>query len=172
MGLGKNVFFAAVALMVAVAAALQFFLVYEFNEQCDGHDISTAPTVAGACLAGSFILNGAWLWARKNQMKTSIRAAIFAWTFVVTVGVAAAGAVLGQTYLYDDLCVDGQGASTLVTEIDIETLQYVSIVLLVFAIAAPHALKKKATDVGRPAGALLNGVPLTSETPPKPLVFL
>lgn len=166
----KSAFFVAIAAMLAIAATLQFVLVYEFKAKCAGHDISTAPTVAGICLLGSFVLNGGWLMARKRQAKTAIRAALFLWTATVTVGVAAAGGALGQSFMYDTVCVDDQGASTLETDINIELLQYASIALLVLTVAAPHALKKKGTTVGgSDASKPLTGGELTEQ---KPLVFL
>lgn len=162
----QKYFFAVISLMLAAAATLQFVLVYEFKNQCAGHDISTAPTVAGSCLLGSFLLNGIWLMARKKQQKISIRAALFAWTASVTIGVAAAGAALGQALMYDQVC--GQ---TLTTEINVELLQYCSVALLVLSVAAPHALKKKGTEVGSSdvTKPLTKDVNLSEQ---KPLVFL
>jgi hypothetical protein len=163
-------FFGAISVMLALAASLEFVLSYEYKDQCPGHDISTAPTVAGACLLGSFALNAFWLMARKNKSKTSIRAALFAWTAAMTIGVAAAGAALGQSLLLDDLCVDAQDQSTLDTDINTVLLQYSAIALLVLSVAAPHALKKKSADVDSAASAkpLLNG----DSSLQKPLVFL
>lgn len=162
----QKYFFGLISLMLATAATLQFVLVYEFKNQCAGQDISTAPTVAGSCLLGSFLLNGIWLMARKKQQKASIRAALFAWTASVTIGVAAAGAALGQTFMYEQVC-----GNTLVTEINTELLQYCSVALLVLSVAAPHALKKKGTDIKDSDAAK----PLTKDlnaSDQKPLVFL
>lgn len=156
--------------MMVIAATLQFVLVYDFKNKCAGHDISTAPAVAGVCVLGSFVLNAIWLSARKKQAKTAIRAALFVWTSAVTIGVAAAGAALGQSFMYEAVCVDS-GQSTLDTEINIQTLQYLSIALLVLSVAAPHALKRKGTTMGG-SGA---GQPLTGDSQlkeVKPLVFL
>lgn len=161
----QKYFFALISLMLATAATLQFVLVYEFKNQCSDHNISTAPTVAGSCLLGSFLLNGIWLMARKKQQKTAIRAALFTWTASVTIGVAAAGAALGQALMYDQVC--GQ---TLTTDIHVELLQYCSVALLVLSVAAPHALKKKRTEVGSSDASkpLTNG----DEIGQKPLIFL
>jgi hypothetical protein len=163
-------FFGVISVMLGLAASLEFVLSYEYKDQCPGHDISTAPTVAGACLLGSFALNAVWLMARKNKSKTSIRAALFAWTAAMTIGVAAAGAALGQSLLLDDLCVGPMGQTSLDTDINIVLLQYSAIALLVLSVAAPHALKKKGADVDSAASAkpLLNG----DSSLKKPLVFL
>jgi len=168
--MAKSAFFAVIAVMLAIAAILQFVLVYEFKAKCTGHNISMAPTVAGICLVGSFVMNGGWLMARKRQAKTAIRAALFLWTATVTIGVAAAGGALGQSFMYDTVCVDDQGVSTLETDINIELLQYASIALLVLTVAAPHAFKKKGATVGGSDA----GKPLTSDerTDQRPLVFL
>lgn len=162
-------FFGVISLMLGLAASLEFVLSYEYKDQCPGHDISTAPTVAGACLLGSFVLNAVWLMARKNKSKTSIRAALFAWTAAMTIGVAAAGAALGQSLLLDDLCVGAEAQSTLDTDINTILLQYSAIALLVLSVAAPHALKKKGANVDGAASAK----PVTNdESLQKPLVFL
>ena len=167
----KKYFFALISLMLAAAATLEFFLSYELKNQCSGHNILSAPVIAGSCLLGSFILNSAWLMARKRQAASAIRAALFVWTATVTIGVCAAGAALGQALLYDVVCVDGQGASTLETDVNVILLQYSAIALLVLSVAAPHALKKKSTDVSASA----EGNPLLRETnnsEEKPLTFL
>lgn len=167
----QKLFFGVISLMLGLAASLEFVLSYEYKNQCVGHDISTAPTIAGCCLLGSFLLNGVWLMSRKKRAAKSIRAALFAWTASVTIGVAAAGASLGQGLLLEAVCVDAQNQPTFVTDLNIELLQYSAIALLVLSVAAPHALKKKGTAV---EGADDASKPLTAEdvSLQKPLVFL
>ena len=157
----KSVFFTTIALMIATAAGLQFFISYELNDQCGDGDVHTAPVVAGITLLSSFVFNAAWLMARRTKMKNVVRLSIFLWTTIITVGVAAAGAVLGQSELYDNVC-----AGQITT--DVESVQYASIVLLVLAIASPHAFKtdkknaKNETDEG--------GSPLTNDEE-RPLIL-
>lgn len=167
----QKLFFGMISLMLALAASLEFVLSYEYKNQCDGHDISTAPTIAGCCLFGSFLLNAVWLMSRKNRSAKSIRAALFAWTASVTIGVAAAGAALGQGLLLDVVCVDAQNQPTFVTNLNAVLVQYSAIALLVLSVAAPHAMKKKSTTVGGSDDA---SKPLTAEDASlqKPLVFL
>lgn len=152
--------------MLAIATTLQFVLVYEFNDQCEGHDISTAPTVAGLCLLGSFLLNGIWLMARKRGDTNAVRAALFAWTACLTIGVAAAGAVLGQSFLYEAVC------ASLDTDINIELLQYISIALLVLSVAAPHAMRKKEPEKELVADSTKPILKNSLAHSDKPLVFL
>tara|TARA_B110000008_G_C16978824_1_gene567427 strand:+ start:9589 stop:10065 length:477 start_codon:yes stop_codon:yes gene_type:complete len=139
----KSLFFTTIALMIAIAAGLQFFISFELADQCEDGEVHTAPMVAGTCLAGSFVLNGAWLLSRAKKMKNAVRASIFMWTAAITIGVAAAGAVLGQAALYGAVC-------TAEISVDVVSVQYASIVLLVLAVAAPHAWKnvgkKQSTD--------------------------
>ena len=70
-------FFALISLMLAAAATLEFFLSYELKDQCGDKNILSAPVISGACLLGSFVLNSAWLMARKRQAASAIRAALF-----------------------------------------------------------------------------------------------
>ena len=145
----KSLFFTTIALMIATAAGLQFFISFELDNQCKDGEVHTAPMVAGICLLSSFVLNAAWLMARRTNMKNAVRLSIFLWTGVITVGVVAAGAVLGQSELYSDVC-----AAEITT--DVQSVQYASIVLLVLAIASPHAFKtmekmnKKGKEEGSP----------------------
>jgi hypothetical protein len=164
----KGVFFGVISLMLVTVAVLEFFLSYELKNQCEGHNILTAPTVAGACLTGSFLFNMIWLKARKKNAKNAIRAALFAWTVSVTVGVAAAGAALGQALLLPEICVS-EGQSTLEMDLNLELLHYSAIALLVLSVAAPHALKKKGATVE----ASEESNPLIKrDLESKPLVFL
>lgn len=162
----KTIFFGVIGLMMAVAASAQFFLFVEFGDQCAAADITTAPGTAGACLAGSFVFNGAWIAAKRTGRKTLARSSILLWTMLVVVGVAAAGGTLGQAFLAEAVC----GAPIETGVLSVLAVQYTSIALLVLSIAAPHALKKE----GLKGGASGAGAPLLNDTltQQKPLVFI
>merc|ERR1712072_954681 len=122
--------FYVVGLAMMAATAFQF---YQIN-QLDDDRIYTAPLLAGACVAGSFLFNVAWLKFRSNKQSWTYRASILFWTASVTVGVAAAGATLGQLAVAADLNIT-------VPE-NMETLQWISLILLVGSVSLPHAFKK------------------------------
>ena len=165
----KQLFFAIVAISLAVAAALQIYIVYELDDICSGNNYSltTAPAVAGISLATSFIANAIWLWKRKEEKSGARSAAILFWTLSVLIGVTAAGATMGQIQLYSGACPKGVASST-----NFNAIQYISIVLMIFSIVAPHSLKKEVTS----QAALLasQGGPEVGqlETTVKPLVFI
>ena len=169
MSTAKSAFFGLVALAMAVAAALQFFIVFEVDDKCSGADIHTAPTIAGAALTTSFFANAVWLMARRKNAETTQRAAILIWTLVVVIGIAAAGATLGQIQHYDKLC-----APHIDSDIHFNTIQYVSIALLALSVAAPHALKKDKKALMPTLAADGAGLPLVSGgvTHKSPLVFI
>jgi len=135
----KNIFFGFIALSMAVAAAFQFLIVFEINDKCDDAvvDVTAPPTIAGVCLSASFLANGAWLMARRRKGETCARVALLVWSTLVLVGVVAAGATLGQIPLYPTTC------PSLIFKINFETIQYISIALLVFSTVAPHGIKSK-----------------------------
>lgn len=168
MSTAKSAFFGLVALAMAVAAALQFFIVFEVDDKCPDSDIHTAPTVAGAALTTSFFANAVWLMARRKNAETTQRAAILVWTLVVVIGIAAAGATLGQIQNYDKLC------KMVESDIHFNTVQYVSIALLALSVAAPHALKKDKKALMPNLAADGAGLPLVSGgvTNKSPLVFI
>ena len=169
MSTAKSAFFGLVALAMAVAAALQFFIVFEVDDKCPGSDIHTAPTVAGAALTTSFFANAVWLMARRKNAETTQRAAILVWTLVVVIGIAAAGATLGQIQHYTTLC-----GGDIESDTNFNTLQYVSIALLALSVAAPHALKKDKKALMPNLVADGAGLPLVSGgvTNKSPLVFI
>lgn len=168
MSTAKSAFFGLIALAMAVAAALQFFIVFEVDDKCPDSDIHTAPTVAGAALTTSFFANAVWLMARRKNAETTQRAAILVWTLVVVIGIAAAGATLGQIQKYNSLC------PSLESDIHFNTIQYVSIALLALSVAAPHALKKDKKALMPTLAADGAGLPLVSGgvTNKSPLVFI
>lgn len=166
MKLLNKLFFGIIGLMMALATVAQFFLFVEFGEQCTTADITTAPVVAGGCLAGSFVFNGAWVAAKRSGRKSMERVSILLWTLLVVVGVAATGGVLGQAFLAKAAC-----GVAIETAIPVLTVQYVSIALLVLSIAVPHAMNKE--DM-RNDGASGAGSPLLNNeiSQQKPLVFI
>ena len=164
MKLTQKIFFGLTALSLLVAAAAQFFLFVELDGQC-GVDITTAPGTAGACLVGSMVFNGMWLAGKKLKRPSLEKAGILIWTMLITAGVVASGATLGQVYLYDAAC----GAGAVTSNINILSLQYVSIALLILSISVPHGMQFKRNKGATDAGSL----PLTGNlVPKKPLVFL
>ena len=173
MSTAKSAFFGLVALAMAVAAALQFFIVFEVDDKCSTADIHTAPTIAGAALTTSFFANAVWLMARRKNAETTQRAAILIWTLVVVIGIAAAGATLGQIQHYTELCHNPQSDIRL-NDIHFNTIQYVSIALLALSVAAPHALKKDKKTLIPSLASEGSGLPLVSGgvTHKSPLVFL
>ena len=168
MSTAKSAFFGLVALAMAVAAALQFFIVFEVDDKCSDADIHTAPTIAGAALTTSFFANAVWLMARRKNAETTQRAAILVWTLVVVIGIAAAGATLGQIQNLDKLF------KMVESDIHFNTIQYVSIALLALSVAAPHALKKDKKALMPTLAADGAGLPLVSGgvTHKSPLVFI
>lgn len=168
----KGAFFGFISLCLMIVVILQFVIVYELNAaECD--DLSVIPGIAGGCLLGSFLTNFAWVRARRSGRSFMRRAAILFWTALVTIGVVASGANLGQNAYLEQIC-----PTALESNLDFNAVQYVSIILLLFTVSAPHALKKAKTasmaeaastalmSDGRPIGAV-GGV-----THKSPLVFL
>lgn len=168
----KNIFFGFVGLCMVTAAAFQFLIVFDINDKCDVSPVSLSlpPTIAGACLTFSFFANAAWLLARRSNGNSSgARVALLVWSAAVSAGMVAAGATLGQIPLYPTVC------PTLGSTINFQTLQCISIALLVFSTVAPHGVKKSKDD-SRTDGA---GAPITFSTSAgatdnekSPLVFL
>jgi len=179
MSTTKKIFFGLIGLSMATAAGLQFYLVYELDDKCTSPlpDITSAPTIAGVTLAGSFVTNFLWLYTRQKGMDTAKRASLLLWVFLVLFGMAAAGATLGQIQLYNLACPLLASKS----DVNFNSVQYVSIALLILSIAAPHALKKVPA-----APSLLSqpptGLPITktdertildtSQLSTKPLIFV
>jgi len=121
-----------------------------------------APSVAGGCLAGSFLSNMLWLLAKRRQWPVVEKLSLFVWVVIITGGLVAVGATLGQTQLYEEVCP----AFVLANQIDVNLLQYVSVVLLILSIAAPHVYKKKSNQVA------IELTPPLVANPLKPLNFL
>jgi len=134
---GFDVYFLFIGLMMAVAAGLQIYAGSEVGRECDDK-LARAPTNAGITLLCSFIANGFWVYAKRNNMTMLARGSILVWTILVVVGTAAAGAALGQAELFGDV-----GCEVEVSE----TLHYASIVLLVLSISLPHARQKRHAHV-------------------------
>lgn len=167
----KMIFFMLISLALAAAAGLDLFIAYELKDQCSTVDLETAPIVAGTTLLGTFLVNGAWIGAKRKGKKSLERVSIFIWTATTVIGIAGAGATLGQIELYKHVCPD------LDDSVDYKLHQYISIALLVVAVALPHAVKFEKSDT---SDSLLQ--PATNEGEPisnanslkkrSPLVFL
>lgn len=175
MTIARNFFFGFVSLAMAVAASLQFYLVYELDDKCPESPISLAftPLLAGGCLAGSFVANAIWLYTKMKQWDTYKRAALIVWTLSVLVGITAAGATLGQVQLYPSICTNLHTTSS----DDFNALQYISIALLILSVVAPHGMEKASKPVpslasqsagGPVASNLSSSINLTKQ----PLVFV
>lgn len=171
MPTSKSVFFGFISLCLVVVVVLQFAIVYELNTvECD--DLSVVPGIAGACLLGSFLTNFVWVRARRSGRSFVRRAAILFWTILVTTGVVATGANLGQNAYLEQIC-----PAALESSLNFSTIQYVSIILLLFTVSAPHALEKNKHDTVNTAEApslMDNGSPIDTTSPKDklPLVFL
>jgi len=171
MTLAGNIFFGIITVLMVIAVVLQFFIVGELDESCPDSNLTTAPTIAGLTLAVSFVTNGLWLFAKKKGLTLVRRTSLLAWVVLVLSGIAAAGATLGQIQLYDTVC------PAMESETDFNTAQYISIVLLIISVAAPHYRKKEAT-VALASQESLVGQPITLDRPSganllvKPLVFV
>lgn len=116
--------------MMVIAASLQAYFAAELGENCD-QKLATASIVSAVSLFGSFVFNGIWVWAKRKKMSRTKHGAIALWTATVVVGIAAAGASLGQSELYVDLACEVEQPWY---------LHYGSIVLLIVSIAWPHAM--------------------------------
>ena len=147
-----KIFFGLISLALVVTAGFQLFIGEELRKEC-GHELMLAPVASGVCLLLSFLFNFLWLRTRGSKRLWLKRAAIFSWTAVITLGVAAAGAALGQAQVYDRACP----ALTSTTNFDV--LGAMSILLLVFSVAAPHAYAKKNKKEDK------KELPLTSSEP-------
>lgn len=158
----KYIFFSIVGLCIASAAALQLWLYSRLDGVCEDQMLGFAPSVAGGCLAGSFLSNMLWLLAKRRQWPVVEKLSLFVWVVIITGGLVAVGATLGQTQLYEEVCP----AFVLANQIDVNLLQYVSVVLLILSIAAPHVYKKKSNQVA------IELTPPLVANPLKPLNFL
>ena len=151
---GIMIFFAFISVALSLAAACQFYVVHELDDE----RIQVAPILAGVCLAGSFVFNFAWLKFRSQKQSWPYRIAILLWTGALTAGVAAAGATLGQLAVATDLQIT--------VPKNMEALQWISLALLVVCVSLPHAYKKQS-----PASAVQVGL-IQPVQEVKPLIFI
>lgn len=147
-----KIFFGFITLALVTTAGFQLFIGEELRREC-GNELMLAPVTSGVCLLLSFLFNFLWLRTRGSKRLWLKRAAIFTWTAVITLGVAAAGASLGQAQVYDRAC------PALSSTADFDVLGIMSILLLVFSVAAPHAYAKKNEKESK------KELPLTSNQP-------
>lgn len=141
----KKIFFGGVSLGLVLAIVFQLVIVNELGEKCQ-EPLTTAPLVSSITLASSFVFTGLWVFSSGNCVicdkvvpprKTLHLVSLLLWTCVTCVGVAAAGATLGQIKLYHVACRHFK------SDIDLEGLQYVSIILLILSIGIPHIYPKR-----------------------------
>ncbi len=178
MKTSEKIFFAFVGLSIFIAAALQFSIVADINSNCEwksdqmSSDIRVSPWLGGFSLLGSFIGNGVWLYALKNNHSTLRRISLLLWCIILLVGVVAVGSTLGQIPLYSLACPNYE------SNLNLNAIQYISLSLLIFAISAPHALNKNKKGKEEPKNGEGAGAPLVSKVPSdatketSPLVFL
>ena len=169
----KMIFFMLISLAIAAAAGLDLFIAYELKDQCSTVDLQSAPIVAGTTLIGTFLVIGAWVGAKRKNKKSIEKVSIFIWTAATVIGIAAAGATLGQIELYTKVCPD------LDHTVNYKLHQYISIALLMFAVALPHSIKFEKTGVDAEEALLNaatdNGQPVSNSNSLKkrsPLVFI
>lgn len=153
-----NVFFGGISTLLLTAAAFEILSVYHLKDQCPQLNLDTAPLVAGGTLFGTFFLSALWRFAVKKKKKGEKKkgaeqVSIFLWTAAMVIGIAAAGATLGQIELYGTVC-----AALKDNEWPFRTIQYVSIAFLVASVAMPHAWSQEKNN--EPLSTL--GAPVTS----------
>lgn len=169
----KSLFFGIIGLFIAIATILQFWLYSRLDTLCTDNMLGLSPSVAGGCLAVSFLTNISWVVAKRKQWLVLERISLFVWVVVISTGLIAVGATLGQSQLYKTVCPDFTEA---MKEVDVNLLQYVSIALLILSVATPHIYSNKtakvATDTTTIATAVTGSEEFLSSNPLKPLIFL
>lgn len=168
----KSLFFGTIGLFIASATILQFWLYSRLDTLCTDNMLGLSPSVAGGCLAVSFLTNIAWVVAKRKQWLVLERISLFVWVVVITTGLIAVGATLGQSQLYKTVCPDFTEA---MKEVDVNLLQCVSIALLILSVATPHIYSNKTAKVA--ADTTTNATAVTGSeeflsNPLKPLIFL
>lgn len=124
-------FFYFITLAMVLTVVLQFNVVGEIDDE----RVMVAPILSGTSLLLSFMFNALWVCVRKDNKTAVERFALLLWTISITVGVAAAGATLGQMAVYKDLGITKPD--------NMEALQWASLALLVASVSLPHYYKKK-----------------------------
>lgn len=135
-----SLFFSVVGMCIAAAASLQFLLYSKADTLCAEQLLGFAPLVAGGCLAVSFLTNLCWLLAKRKQWSVLARVSLFVWVVLLTTGLIAVGATLGQSQLYSTVCPD---LAEVMKDDYVNLLQSVSVVLLILSIATPHIYPNK-----------------------------
>jgi putative flippase GtrA len=140
----KNAFYMFIAVIVVLATIFQFVMYGQLSDHCSELSVGEAPLLSGIALTCSFLFNGLWLFSsgkyRKEQANNTLRrVSLLFWTAVITAGVAASGAALGQIQLYSVAC-----PSIEQSDADLyRGLQYASITLLIISISFPHVYPAK-----------------------------
>jgi len=146
MKTSQKIFFAFIGLSIFIAAVLQFTIVADINSNCEwlsnrmSTDIRVSPWLSGFSLIGSFIGNGIWLFALKNNHTLLRKISLLFWCIILLVGLVAVGSTLGQIPLYPLVCPNYE------SNLNLNAIQYASLTLLIFAISAPHVLNKEKKD--------------------------
>ena len=148
-------FFYFISLAMLLTVVLQFNVVGEIDDD----RVTVAPILSGTSLLLSFVFNAIWVRVRSDKKTLVERFALLLWTISITVGVAAAGATLGQMAVYEDLGISKPE--------NMEALQWISLALLVASVSLPHYYKKKKKTA---ASASVEGRPETEEK--TPLIFV
>lgn len=135
-------FFQIIGLMMLIVTIFELYIGISLLDMdtCDRH--ASSPIVSGITLLVSFLFNMLWVTNRKGgtmpkglllRLFYSPRFAILIWTLLVTIGVAAAGGAIVQTYFFKDTHCNAD------TNIG---LHFVCIITLVLSISLPHAIIK------------------------------
>lgn len=125
-----------------------------------------APAVAGGCLSVSFLTTISWVVAKRKQWLLLKHISLFVWVVVISTGLIAVGATLGQSQLYEKVCPTFTKENPKQV---INLLQFGSIVLLILSVATPHIYKNKTARVVAPDP---NSREIRPNNPLKPLIFL
>ena len=141
----KKIFFVSISTFLLTAATFELYSVYHLKDQCPQLKLDTAPKIAGVTLLGTFMLSALWAWAVKNEKKALKQVSIILWTAAMVIGIAAAGATLGQIELYGTVC-----AALKDIDFPFRGLQYISIACLVAYVAMSHVWPQEKNNEARP----------------------
>jgi len=114
-------------------------MTYTLDDQCDPniHVVTTGSTVAGCAIVTSMFFNMWWVAAKRRQHDTMRRIGMLLWSLSLCAVLATIGASLGQVQVYQILSDAGDTCLTS-SDVDFNTIQYVSLALVIFSIVVPH----------------------------------
>ena len=131
--MSKNIFFAFIGLIYATVVGLQAWTVVEMEKSECADDIKLVARWATGFLAGAFIPNMIWVYAKSSNSSVWLKSvSVFIWVLSVIGGTLTTGAVLGQQMLHDEVGCD-------LSEFPIAEVQYGAIVGLCISMGLPHA---------------------------------